>query len=72
MQNTNKGNNQQHPLQFDYASLLQKAEENEEEVERDPQNSKALHSHDITKKHYRKANKMEESFLNGVASVGKY
>ena len=47
-------------------------EDNEAEVERDPESSIALSSNDISKKHFRKANKMEESFLNAIANVSKY
>ena len=59
------------PTEIDHSALLIEGERNEEQVERDENNQKALRSHDISKKHYRRANKMEESFLNGIANVGK-
>ena len=61
-----------HDMEYDHTALLLQAERHEENVNRDAFNQKALMSKNISDDHFRRANKLEESFLNGVASVCKY
>ena len=56
---------------FDLNTYLAEVQHSRDTVERTTNEQKALDSLDITKKHYQRANKLEKSFLNGIASIGK-
>ena len=56
----------------DVGAILIEIEENDMKVIRSKDALKALDNKGVTIGHFRRANKMEESFLNGLAAVCKY
>ena len=57
---------------IDIRALLAEIELNEEEVIRSDVNKKAMDMKGVSNDHHRRALKCEESFLNGLRSVGKF
>ena len=53
-------------------AILREIEENDRKVIRSKDALKALDNKGVTVGHFRRANKMEESFLNGLGAVCKY
>ena len=57
------------PRRLDYYALLQEAEHNELDVERNEDEVAAINSNDITKEHFKRSNKLENDFLNAIANI---
>ena len=60
------------PAIEDVGAILREIEENDRKVIRSKDALKALDNKGVTVGHFRRANKMEESFLNDLAAVCKY
>ena len=60
------------PDDIDVTALLHEAEANEVDVERSKESLKALNNKGVSEAHVRRANKTEQSFVDGLQRVCKF
>ena len=58
--------------EFNIDTYLTEVSKVQENVERSEADKKAMTSMDITKQHHARKNKIEQSFLDGIAKIGEY